>query len=407
MVLLVGGVVAQLIPLAASPLLAHLYTPEDFGVLALFMSFVSILSVVATGRYELAILNPPEDRDGLALLVLACTIATVACGAVWIAVAGSCLVAPGSSLCSGPGMAREFTWLVPLAALSAAGLSALTTWANRNKDYRRIAAVRVVQSGITAVASIGLGFAALGAAGLIGAVVAAQWLAIALLGSFVLSRSLPVFRTVSWARIGHQARQQIAFPMINLPHALLDNVQTVAVIGALSLAFGIGTTGLFAFMQRIMRAPLLLLGASMGQVFQQQVSAAHHEREPLRPLVLAQLRSLARWAVLFVLIAPFAPWLFATIFGESWREAGVYGLILTPWMVANFLVSPLSQLPLLLGRQRGALLYGLAYQAALLAPCVLALLGYTDARGTFALQSAGACLILAVYGRWLVRISDR
>ncbi len=406
LILLVGGVVAQLIPLVATPLLTRLYVPADFGSLALFVSLASLLAVVATGRYELAILNDPAEDDGLTLLLLACGLAAVIAFMALIGIAGACAIAPAAQTCTGAGAGQGFIWFVPLAGLSTAWLSAFVMWSNRKREYRRIATNRVLQSSVAAIAGIAFGVLVIGGTGLILATLIAQWLAVFLLGAQILRSLHHRQHEVSWAATVQLARRHAAFPLVNLPHAVLDNVQTAAVLGALTIAFGVATMGLYAFTQRIMRAPILLLGSSLGQVFQQRISEAHHQGLPLRPLVVAQLRSLARWAVPFIVLAPLAPWAFAFVFGEQWREAGVYGLILMPWMVANFIVSPLSQLPLLLGRQRGAFAFGLAYQAALLIPCLLAILVHLGADLTFALQSVASCVVLAAYGRWLVRISE-
>ena len=53
--LMTGTTIAQAILIAISPILTRIYTPEDFGMFALYMSVASILLVVETGRYELAI----------------------------------------------------------------------------------------------------------------------------------------------------------------------------------------------------------------------------------------------------------------------------------------------------------------------------------------------------------------
>jgi len=70
-----GTSIAQAIPLAISPILTRIYTPKDFGVFALYISIASIISVVATGRYELAIMLPKKDDDAINLVVLSILIA--------------------------------------------------------------------------------------------------------------------------------------------------------------------------------------------------------------------------------------------------------------------------------------------------------------------------------------------
>ena len=65
--LVTGTTIAQSIPIAISPILTRIYTPEDFGVLALFISITTILGTIANGRYELAIVLPKRDNNALEL----------------------------------------------------------------------------------------------------------------------------------------------------------------------------------------------------------------------------------------------------------------------------------------------------------------------------------------------------
>ena len=76
--LLAGGAVAgQAIIVAASPILTRLYSPEDFGVLAVFASLLSILSIVASLRYQLAIPLPKTDEEAANVTVLSLAVVAV------------------------------------------------------------------------------------------------------------------------------------------------------------------------------------------------------------------------------------------------------------------------------------------------------------------------------------------
>ena len=65
-----GTTIAQAIPIAISPILTRIYTPEDFGVFALFIAITAILGTVANGRYELAIMLPKKDEDAINIFAL-------------------------------------------------------------------------------------------------------------------------------------------------------------------------------------------------------------------------------------------------------------------------------------------------------------------------------------------------
>ena len=68
-----GTVVAQAIALGFLPILTRIYSPEDFGILTLYIAISGILVVFATLRFEAAIMLPASDRhaaDLVALVVL-------------------------------------------------------------------------------------------------------------------------------------------------------------------------------------------------------------------------------------------------------------------------------------------------------------------------------------------------
>jgi len=68
--LMTGTTIAQAIPIAISPILTRIYTPEDFGVFALFIAIVGFFSVIASARYEQAILIPKKDEDAINIFAL-------------------------------------------------------------------------------------------------------------------------------------------------------------------------------------------------------------------------------------------------------------------------------------------------------------------------------------------------
>ena len=68
--LMTGTTIAQAIPIAISPILTRIYTPGDFGVFALFLAIIGVFSVVASGRYELALMLPRKEEDAINIFSL-------------------------------------------------------------------------------------------------------------------------------------------------------------------------------------------------------------------------------------------------------------------------------------------------------------------------------------------------
>ena len=65
-----GSAGAQLLLVLAAPILTRLYTPEDFGLLAIYTSLLALAGVISSLRYELAIPLPKEDEEAANTAVL-------------------------------------------------------------------------------------------------------------------------------------------------------------------------------------------------------------------------------------------------------------------------------------------------------------------------------------------------
>lgn len=70
LVLLVGTIVAQAIPLIIHPFLRRIYSAEDFGALAVFLSLFSMVTIVASLRYESTIVLPKSNIESINILAL-------------------------------------------------------------------------------------------------------------------------------------------------------------------------------------------------------------------------------------------------------------------------------------------------------------------------------------------------
>ena len=63
-----GGGLAQAIPILMSPVLTRLYSPEDFGFMALYLWVASLLTILATGKYEKSVYLPNRTK-GVARII--------------------------------------------------------------------------------------------------------------------------------------------------------------------------------------------------------------------------------------------------------------------------------------------------------------------------------------------------
>jgi O-antigen/teichoic acid export membrane protein len=103
-----------------------------------------------------------------------------------------------------------------------------------------------------------------------------------------------------------------------------------------------GEVGHLYLAQMIMMFPMMLIGSSVGQVF--IVDAPEHRRKKnLLPFVLTVMRGLLVSGVpVLVLLGILAPFLAGPVLGEQWGTTGYLIAWITPWIVLQFLSTPLS-----------------------------------------------------------------
>ncbi len=158
---------------------------------------------------------------------------------------------------------------------------------------------------------------------------------------------------VSKERIKENAYRFQDFPKINSLHAFSDYFQQTLIISLITSFFGSAILGYYSFTLRLLKAPLGLIGASVAQVFFQRATETYNNGESLRPLVKKTMIQLSFIALpIFSVIIIFAPFLFGFIFGAEWREAGRYAQLLSPWIFFSFITSPISQVPIIVNRQK-------------------------------------------------------
>jgi O-antigen/teichoic acid export membrane protein len=148
-----------------------------------------------------------------------------------------------------------------------------------------------------------------------------------------------------------------------LPSSLIDALAAALPVPMIAWLFGAAEAGQFALVWRVAALPGSLIVASFGDVFHAHATAARTGGPPqVRGLLLGTMRMLALLSVfVYVPACLLAPWVFPWLFGEPWRPAGQMMLLLAPLWMSSLVVSPLSRLPMVLGRPSLKLVFDLSF----------------------------------------------
>lgn len=152
--LMTGTTFAQALLIIIAPILTRLYTPDDFGVFALYTSILGILSVIACLRYELAIVLPEKDEDAANLLVLCLLICSVISLMALVLVA---LFRDSFALLLSAPKISFWLWFLPASLFLTGTFQALNYWSTRRKQFKRLAIRQITQNSVTAVTQIASG----------------------------------------------------------------------------------------------------------------------------------------------------------------------------------------------------------------------------------------------------------
>lgn len=333
---LVGGTAsAQLLLVLAAPLLTRLYTPEDFGLLAVYAGLLALIGVVSSLRYELAIPLSEDDQEAakVAVLSLLLVVFSMLLTAILVLFFGASIAVALSV----PQLA-DFLWLLPVGVLLGGAYTVFHYWAIRNKRFSTIAGTKLRQ----ALATIAIQLVAfkVGGLALLFGQVAGQSVGTARLGRPALA--MPAFKQVTWSGIVRTARRYRQFPMFTTWAGLLNTGGTQLPPLMFAALFGAGAVGFYALAHRVLTLPMSLVGEAVRNVFFSGAGAAH--RNHLLGLQVGSLlENLMQVAIPPILILAIAgPELFSYVFGEQWRVAGEFAQWMTPWLFLQFCTGPLT-----------------------------------------------------------------
>ena len=337
-----GTTLAQALPIAVAPILTRLYAPDAFGIFYLYAALTSILSVVATGRYELAILIPKNGREAF----------HTAMAGLWATLFFSLFLLIGvvpfrhslANWLGEPGLAPWF-FLLPVSVFVQGCYNVGNFWHNRHKRFGLLTRSKVLVSGTNAGSRVGLAWVFSGAGGLIWGTFSSWFMGLFQFVWMFLKKDRFHFKNYRRTEMIAQARRFRHFPGTMVVGSLFNkgNVELPPIL--LNLFFSPAIAGFFGQMNAVLRQPLLVVGRAFEEVFKQKASEEIHEFGHCKPVFR---KTLIRLIVLgigpFLILFVIAPALFSFVFGDEWETAGLYARYFSLPLFLQFVASPLSAL---------------------------------------------------------------
>lgn len=367
--LMTGTTIAQAIPVLVSPLLTRIYSPEDFGAFALYLAIASIVAVVVTGRYEMAILLPKKESDAYHLVVLSVLLAAVASLCLFFAIV---LFKPDIEASLGWSGNNYWIYWLPLSVFFTAAYQSLNYMCNREGRYKQMALSRIFQSLSMTSVHLVVGYLKVGGAGLIAGQIIGQVSAASVMAYMMFIKVRRTTLRIHKRKMLALIKRYSDFPKYLILAHGFNTASAQSPVIFLSAMFGSGSAGFYILIQRVIGAPMVIVAGAIGDVFRHEASHEYAKSGNCRLIYRSSFfRLLIISVVPFSIFLLFAPELFVMVFGEAWRLSGEYAQILTPMFFLQFLTSPLSTMFMIAQKQKidlvwQTVLFGLVLAAFLI-----------------------------------------
>ncbi|WP_157980763.1 lipopolysaccharide biosynthesis protein [Aliidiomarina taiwanensis] len=334
-----GNVTAKAIGILSAPIITRIYSPEDYGVFALFMGIVSIIGALSTLRYATAI-PLIKNENALEAMLKLCflMIAIVSAIACFVLLYYSDLFVVTFNAEN----IRSYLWFFPLAFFATGCYQTLSSWAIREKKFKIITQTTVTQSLSSSLSKILLGLLHLKPSGLLIGVIIQE-----AAGTFRLLKSMlrkyPLFfKRFNWGLVKSVAVRYKNFPLIQSWSQLLLALGAQLPVLLIGYLYDLKVAGAFGLAQSMISLPMNLIGQAVAQVYYAEIANMGKENPleiyRLSAEVIKKMFIIGLFPVLFLLL--FGPLTFKFVFGTEWKDAGVYSQILSLLILARFISTP-------------------------------------------------------------------
>ncbi|MBX2967383.1 MAG: oligosaccharide flippase family protein [Cyclobacteriaceae bacterium] len=338
-----GTVAAQAIGFFFTPFIARIYGPQAYGLFALFISITGILSPMVTLQYPAAFVTARNERDFRNLVQLSLltvfffTIAVLIF--LWLFRNRVLIFFNATEL-------NNYIFLIPVYIFFMGIENILLGWSIKRKEFKLSAAGKIL-SVITSKALTvvwGLQIAATSLGMIVGNLLTYPVDSLLKLSKGIQKEFKQILRNNSVSTRWSTFKNYKAYPLYVTAGLLFSNFSNQLPVYYFSVVFNQSLVGYYALASSLVTIPVSLIISSSTTVFLQK-AAEVFQNDPgqLKHLVLRLYKRLFIMGFLPLLgIAVFGDYIFLFLFGNDWKEAGLFASVLAFGVIFSVPASPLT-----------------------------------------------------------------
>ena len=347
--------IAQLIPIIITPILTQYFTPEDFGVYGLYVSICSIFGIVASGKYDVAIMLPQKKEDSINILFLSFLITflfSTFCFSILNIFDDVFFKLTNSKFL------KEYYFIIPISIFLISMNQSLIVWFNRNKKYNTIANQNLLKSGSNSGSSLILGIQSIHVGLIISHLISLIIISFWNIVHFIQECNK---YNINQKLIRRNFLKYIDFLKFSTVSNLFNSFSNIGMTALIVIFFGPKIAGLYFLAEKLIAIPISFITSSVSQVYFQQASKLFHSNKK----ELIKLTNQIQKNVFFVLFpfllicSVFGENIFS-LFGDEWTEAGVIVKYFAVFILFKNIYSPISHIGDILNKQKVLLVFNVS-----------------------------------------------
>lgn len=319
LILLSGNLIAQGINALFIPISTRLYSPEDFDNLAVFISVLMILSTIAGGRFDYAILKAESKYETQALLNIAVITS------LFISFLSLLILIGIHNFSSYPVLG--YYWLLPPLIIGVVFYNSLFNITNINSDFTRLSKSRVTQSLLSNLTLSFWGYFIGTSFGL--------FLGYSLLycaGIMSLCKS-QYFNFYSFAQLKTIVKKYIVYPKYSILESLSDVAGYHLPIALIGLYIQGAIAGYLFIAIKIMNLSISIIARAFSSYYLVELRETRESFKLNRAVAVCGLIGFTTLTLSGLLFDKFS----GILLGKSWESLGSIILLILPWFCIQFI----------------------------------------------------------------------
>lgn len=347
--LLASVTAVQFIGFALLPLFSRLYTKADYGILGMLMSFVGLLTPLASLRYDQAAFVACTGHRLQLLRFLGIAL----CLGLSLLLSIVCLIIPPWLRETSYAPTIPYLFIIPLTVFSSGMFSIIAANANAKARYGSISLASLVQGYINNGLKVICGWFSMGVWGFAVAFNSGMFLASSILG---IRHRENWKRGVTLHRLRVVAHHYRSFPKYTTwmvtTAMLISNILAML----LPLHYKVEEIGIITMLYMVTRRPVQVYSDTTSRIYARRLVEANEEKRDFRPDMQKVAFRLSTGAIFALIVTPWvSEALISLVLGKEWAMLGK----LIPWMIGFLLMESINYIfnfiPDALGKQRNYL----------------------------------------------------